>query len=36
MPEPIMQFLTGNQLPGCGISDARNLTVMMQNAYANI
>lgn len=33
---PIIQFLTGRQAPGCGIEEAKNLTIMMQNAYSNI
>lgn len=32
-PAPIVQFLTGNILPGCGIREARNLTKMMVSAY---
>lgn len=33
---PIVQFLKGERLPGCGLDEAYNLTVMMQGAYANI
>lgn len=32
-PLPIVQFLTGNILPGCGIKDAKALTHMMTMAY---
>lgn len=33
-PRPIIQFLTGNILDGCGIDDAIELTKMMEGAYA--
>ena len=33
LPEPIVQFLTGNILPGCGMREAKNLTHMMVMAY---
>ena len=33
---PIVQFLTGNILPGCSIKEARALTRMMELAYKNI
>lgn len=33
---PIVQFLTGNILPGCGIEEAINLSIMMEKAYENI
>lgn len=32
-PAPIVQFLTGEVLPGCGIQEAKNLTRMMVGAY---
>ncbi len=32
-PAPIMQFLTGNVLPGCGMAEAKALTHMMVMAY---
>lgn len=32
-PAPIVQFLTGNILPGCGMEEAKNLTRMMVGAY---
>ena len=31
---PIVQFLSGNILPGCGIGEAKALTGMMEMAYA--
>jgi len=33
-PAPIVQFLTGNILPGCGMEEAKNLTKMMVGAYS--
>lgn len=33
LPAPIIQFLTGNILPGCGIEEAKHLTQMMLGAY---
>lgn len=33
-PSPIVQFLTGNILEGCGINEAKALTHMMSLAYA--
>jgi predicted dehydrogenase len=33
-PLPIVQFLTGNVLPGCGMEEAKALTHMMEMAYA--
>ena len=33
-PAPIVQFLTGNVLPGCGMEEAKSLTHMMEMAYA--
>lgn len=33
-PIPIMQFLTDEILPGCGIDEAMNLTAMMEKAYS--
>ena len=35
-PMPLVQFLTGQPLPGCGIEDALALTHMMVMAYGNI
>ena len=32
-PPPIVQFLTGNILPGCGMAEAKALTHMMVMAY---
>ena len=32
-PAPIVQFLTGNILPGCGMAEAKALTHMMVMAY---
>jgi predicted dehydrogenase len=32
-PAPIIQFLTGNILPGCGMAEAKALTHMMVMAY---
>ena len=34
-PSPLLQFLTGDLLPGCGIDDAVDLTRMMCGAYQN-
>ena len=34
-PAPIVQFLTGNILPGCGIEEATALTRMMEMAYSS-
>jgi predicted dehydrogenase len=34
-PAPIVQFLTGNILPGCGIEEAKALTRMMEMAYSS-
>ncbi|MBO5415517.1 MAG: Gfo/Idh/MocA family oxidoreductase [Clostridia bacterium] len=34
LPSPILQFLTGKKLEGCGIEDAKVLTRMMEMAYA--
>ena len=33
LPLPIEQFVTGNVLEGCGMSEARALTRMMEKAY---
>lgn len=33
-PLPIVQFLTGNILPGCGMEEAKALTRMMEMAYS--
>ena len=33
LPIPIVQFLTGNILPGCSVKEAKNLTRMMTMAY---
>ena len=35
-PLPIVQFLTGNILPGCGMEEAKALTRMMEMAYSKI
>ena len=35
-PSPIEQFLSGNILPGCSISEARALTHMMVMAYSHV
>ena len=35
LPAPIVQFLTGNILPGCGMEEAKALTRMMTGAYNN-
>ena len=35
-PSPIEQFLSGNVLPGCSISEARALTHMMVMAYSHV
>ena len=32
-PSPILQFITGNVLPGCGMAEAKALTRMMVMAY---
>ena len=32
-PSPILQFVTGNVLPGCGMAEAKALTHMMVMAY---
>ena len=32
-PAPILQFVTGNVLPGCGMAEAKALTHMMVMAY---
>ena len=32
-PLPIVQFLTGDILPGCGMEEAKALTRMMEMAY---
>lgn len=32
-PSPIVQFLTGNILPGCGMAEAKALTHLMVEAY---
>ena len=32
-PAPIVQFLTGQVLPGCGMTEAKALTHMMVMAY---
>ena len=34
-PAPLVQFLTGDILPGCGMEEAKHLTAMMVGAYAN-
>lgn len=36
LPLPIVQFLTGNVLPGCSVSEAKKLTHMMVEAYKNV
>ena len=33
-PAPIIQFLTGNILPGCAMEEAKALTHLMVMAYA--
>ena len=33
-PSPLVQFLTGNVLDGCGMKEAKALTRMMTLAYA--
>lgn len=33
LPAPIVQFLTGEVHPGCGMEEAKNLTKMMVGAY---
>ena len=35
-PLPIVQFLTGDILPGCGMEEAKALTRMMEMAYSKI
>lgn len=35
LPEPLVQFLTGEILPGCGLQEARALTHLMVEAYKN-
>jgi len=35
LPSPVEQFLTGNILPGCGMTEAKHLTHMMVGAYQN-
>lgn len=32
-PAPVVQFVTGNVLPGCGMAEAKNLTKLMEMAY---
>ena len=34
LPSPLVQFCTGNILPGCGIREAKNLTHLMEMAYS--
>ncbi len=34
LPEPLVQFCTGNILPGCGMEEAKCLTKLMEMAYA--
>jgi len=34
LPSPLVQFCTGSILPGCGIQEAKNLTKLMEMAYA--
>lgn len=34
LPAPIVQFLTGNIHPGCGMEEAKKLTKMMVGAYS--
>ncbi len=36
LPAPILQFLSGNILEGCGMDEALRLTAMMEGAYGNI
>ena len=36
LPAPIVQFLGGSILPGCGMDEAIRLTKMMIGAYGNI
>ena len=33
---PLVQFLTGNILEGCGMEEALHLTKMMEGAYGNV
>jgi len=33
LPSPLVQFCTGNILPGCGMKEAKNLTKLMEMAY---
>lgn len=33
LPSPLVQFCTGNILPGCGMQEAANLTKLMEMAY---
>jgi predicted dehydrogenase len=33
---PIIRFLKNEHVPGCGIEEAKHLTIMMQNAYSAI
>ena len=35
LPSPLEQFLTGNVLPGCSMSEAKALTHMMVMAYGS-
>ena len=35
LPSPLVQFCTDEILPGCGIQEAKNLTRLMEMAYAN-
>ena len=34
LPAPLVQFCTGEILPGCGMEEAKNLTKLMEMAYA--
>ena len=34
LPSPLVQFCTDKVLPGCGIQEAKNLTKLMEMAYA--
>jgi predicted dehydrogenase len=36
LPSPLAQFVTGRELPGCGIEEAKALTHIMEMAYASV
>lgn len=36
LPSPLVQFLTGSILDGCGLEEALHLTKMMEGAYGNV